>query len=126
YIGAGAVATGGLISLIKSLPIILSSFGASFGEVKKMRRGEEEQKTRINRDLPTSFVVFGSIFMVALIWAILNFKINPGALGGNIVSSLLVVFLGFFFVTVSSRLVGLLGSSSNPISGMTIASLIAT
>jgi putative OPT family oligopeptide transporter len=126
YVGAGAVATGGLISLIKSLPIIFSSFGASFGEVKKMHRGEEEQKTRIDRDLPTSFVVFGSIFMVLLIWAILNFKINPGAWGGNIVSSILVVFLGFFFVTVSSRLVGLLGSSSNPISGMTIASLIAT
>ena len=126
YIGAGAVATGGLISLIKSLPIIFSSFGASFGEVKKMRVGESVEKGRIYRDLPVSFVVFGSIFMVLLIWAILHFKINPGAVGGNIVSSILVVFLGFFFVTVSSRLVGLLGSSSNPISGMTIASLIAT
>jgi putative OPT family oligopeptide transporter len=126
YIGAGAVATGGVISLIKAMPIIISSFRASFGEMTRSRRGESVAKTRINRDLPGNVLIIGSLFMIGLIWAILHFRVNPGQLGGNLVSSILVVVLGFFFVTVSSRLVGLLGSSSNPISGMTIGALLAT
>lgn len=126
YIGAGAVATGGLISLIKSMPIIISSFKASFAEMTKSKLVEVIEKTRVNQDLPITVVIFGSLFMVALIWGILAFKINPGALAGNVVASILVVVLGFFFVTVSSRLVGILGSSSNPISGMTIGALLAT
>jgi putative OPT family oligopeptide transporter len=126
YIGAGAVATGGVLSLVRAMPIIISSFRASFAEMTRSRKGEVQDKSRTQLDLPMSFVAVGSLVMVGIIWAILHFRINPGALGGNLVSALLVVSLGFFFVTVSSRLVGLLGSSSNPISGMTIASLIAT
>jgi len=126
YIGAGAVATGGLISLIKAMPIIISSFKASFREMTRSRAGEMIEKTRVNRDLSMGVVVVGSLVMIAVIFSILHFKINPGALGGNVVSSILVVILGFFFVTVSSRLVGILGSSSNPISGMTIGALLAT
>src|SRR5262249_2319471 len=114
------------ISLIKSMPIIISSFKASIDELRRSRSGEKVEKSRINRDLPIGVVIGGSLAMIVLIWAILQFKINPGVLCGNLGSSILVVFLGFFFVTVSSRLTGLLGSSSNPISGMTIASLIAT
>lgn len=126
YIGAGAVAAGGVISLIKALPIIISSFRASFAEMTRSRKGEPVEKSRIHRDLSMTVVMIGSLIMIVVIWAILQFRINPGAIGGNLVASLLVVLLGFFFVTVSSRLVGLIGSSSNPISGMTIASLIAT
>lgn len=126
YIGAGAVATGGLISLVKSMPIIISSFRASFAQMTRSKTAEVEQKTRVYRDLPMGVVVVGSVLMILLILGILHFKINPGALGGNLVSAILVVVLGFFFVTVSSRLVGILGSSSNPISGMTIGALLAT
>ena len=126
YIGAGAVATGGVISLIKAMPVIVSSFRASFSEIMRSRKGEVLVKDRVNKDLPMTVVVFGSLFMILLILAILQLKINPGELGGNVVSAILVVILGFFFVTVSSRLTGLLGSSSNPISGMTIGALIAT
>ncbi len=126
YIGAGAVAAGGVMSLVKSMPIIINSFRASFQEMTRSKTAEVVEKTRTHRDLPITLVLFGSIFMVGLIFAILHTRINPGALGGNIVSAILVVFLGFFFVTVSSRLVGLLGSSSNPISGMTIGALLAT
>ena len=126
YIGAGAVAAGGIISLIKALPIIISSFKASFAEMTRSRSGEQIEKSRVNQDLSMTVVVIGSLFMILVIWAILQFRINPEYVAGNLVASILVVVLGFFFVTVSSRLVGLLGSSSNPISGMTIASLIAT
>ncbi len=126
YIGAGAVAAGGIISLIRALPIIISSFKASFAEMTRSRSGERIEKSRVNQDLSMTVVVIGSLFMILVIWAILQFRINPEYVAGNLVASILVVVLGFFFVTVSSRLVGLLGSSSNPISGMTIASLIAT
>lgn len=126
YIGAGAVATGGVLSLIKAMPVIVSSFRASFGEITRSRKAEAELKDRVNRDLPIGVVVVGSIAMILLIFGILQLKVNPTELGGNVVSSILVVILGFFFVTVSSRLTGLLGSSSNPISGMTIGAIIAT
>ena len=88
-----------------------------------MAGGEEVERT--GRDLPLMAVLVGTLVMVAAVWALLAFHVNPGA-SGNLVSSILIVIFGFFFSTVSARIVGLIGSSSNPISGMTIATLMGT
>ena len=117
YIGAGAVAAGGIISLIKSLPTIISSFR----DVIKGAKGNEKQLQveRTDKDLSSKFII---IVLVISIIAIAAFpQIPVGILG-----AILIVIFGFFFVTVSSRVVGVVGSSSNPISGMTIAALLLT
>ena len=120
-IGAGAVATGGFITLLKTLPTIASSFRESLAAFKSRDRGGA---ARTERDLPITFVLFGSGVLV-LVMALLPFVPGTG-IGSKLLLGILVVVFGFFFVTVASRIVGLIGSSSNPISGMTIATLMAT
>lgn len=121
YIGAGAVAAAGLITLLRTLPTIVSAFRESFGAMSELRTGRAPLRTE--RDIPITWVVFGSLALV-LIVAILPQL--PGTFPGTLLMGLLVVIFGFFFVTVSSRIVGIIGSSSNPVSGMTIATLMAT
>lgn len=120
-IGAGSVAAGGFITLIKTIPTIISSFRESMGSLKE--KGETSV-LRTERDLSFKVVIIGSIALV-LLTAIL-----PNIPGENIIQKfligILVVVFGFFFVTVSSRIVGLVGTSNNPISGMTIATLMGT
>lgn len=124
YIGAGAVTMAGLITLGRTMPTIASAFRAAFKEVARSQVAARLTE-RTAQDLPISWVVIGTLVMVGGIWALLAFRVNPRA-GGNLISSILIVIFGFFFATVSARIVGLLGNSSNPISGMTIATLVAT
>jgi len=121
YIGAGAVATGGIISLIRSFPTIISAFKRGFRTFLDSRQGkiDKEAILRTDRDLSLSVVVFGSLGLVMAIW------LAP-VLHINVISAVLIVLFGFFFVTVSSRITGEIGSSSNPISGMTVATLLIT
>jgi len=127
--GAGAVAAAGLITLLKTIPTIVSALTAG---IKTMRPGADAAKAkpiRTEDDLSMSVVIFGSLALVVLMFLFLEFKPVPGAFVGwaaNLAASLLVVVFGFLFVTVSSRIVGLIGSSASPVSGMTIATLMAT
>ena len=127
YIGAGAVTFGGLITLIKTLPTIVGAFRGSMKSLRTKAVAASE-RVRTERDIPMSFVLIGSLILVVFIAFIPS--ISGTALGSGpltmIASALMIVVFGFFFVTVSSRIVGLIGSSSNPISGMTIATLMAT
>ena len=128
-IGAGAVATAGLITLIRTLPTIVSALTAGLKDVRAQRAGAVADASRFERDLPMKFVLIGSVILLAMIWALLTFKPIPGAgtgLFSNLAAALLVMVFGFLFVTVSSRICGLIGTSSNPVSGMTIATLMAT
>jgi putative OPT family oligopeptide transporter len=121
YIGAGAVAAGGIISMSRALPLILSSIISGLRDLRSSRAGVGGA-ARTERDLPLSVVLFGSLGMVLILMAVpalgLGFTV-PGALG-----AVMILLFGFLFVTVSSRLTGEVGSSSNPISGMTIATLL--
>lgn len=117
YIGAGAVAAGGIISLIQSLPVIVKGAMAGLGNLKGGRGGVSSKRTE--RDLSMQWVLIGVIGIVAAIW------LTP-SLHMNLLGSLLIILFGFLFVTVSSRLTGEIGSSSNPISGMTVATLLLT
>ncbi len=119
YIGAGAVTFGGIITLIKSFPTIISAFGDSFKDLKDTRANGKIERNRTEKDIPLVFVLVGSVILIVLM------AIIP-SIPANFLSSIMIVVFGFFFVTVSSRIVGLIGSSSNPISGMTIATLMAT
>ena len=121
YIGAGAVATGGLISLARSLPTIWHGLKAGLRDVRASRNDVAENAVapRTDRDLPLSFVGIGMIVLLAAI------TLTP-SLQMNFLGALLIVVFGFLFVTVSSRLTGEIGSSSNPISGMTVATLLFT
>jgi putative OPT family oligopeptide transporter len=127
--GAGAVAAAGLITLIKTMPTI---FGALSAGIKTMRPGAgaaQAKPIRTEHDLSMGVVLIGSLLIVACMFVFLEFKPVPGAFVGwaaNLAASLLVVIFGFLFVTVSSRIVGLVGSSASPVSGMTIATLMAT
>src|SRR5688572_4031074 len=122
-IGAGAVAAGGFITLIKTIPTIVSSFKESIGSMKEKSEGSV---LRTDQDFSFKVVIAGSIALVLLV-AFLPGSIIPGDnfLQKLLIGVLIVVF-GFFFVTVSSRIVGLVGTSNNPISGMTIATLMGT
>jgi putative OPT family oligopeptide transporter len=127
YIGAGAVAAAGLITLMKTLPTIVSALKGGFA--KKEGGAEVGGESRTNRDLPATLVLGGSAAIVLMLWALLTFKPVPGAATGvwnNLIASVLVVIFGFLFVTVSARICGLIGTSANPVSGMTIATLMAT
>ena len=121
-IGAGAVAAGGFITLLKTLPTIVSSFRESLAALRK--GGGDSQTSRTDRDLPITVVLLGCVALV-VIMAILPFVPGHG-FGSKLLLGLLVLVFGFFFVTVASRIVGLIGTSSNPISGMTIATLMGT
>ena len=127
YIGAGAVAAGGIISMLKALPLIV---GSVFGGVRDLFGGKKGPTAagpvpRTDRDLPMWVVVFGSLGMVGAMVAagpVLGLGYNLGGVAGAI----MILLFGFLFVTVSSRLTGEIGSSSNPISGMTVATLLLT
>ena len=130
YIGAGAVATGGIISLFRALPLIFSSFASALRDLRQTDRSGTAGK-RTDRDLSLRVVGVGSLLLVLLIWATLSFgafgQLSMGAtLVTNLIAAVLIVLFGFLFVTVSSRLTGEIGSSSNPISGMTVATLLLT
>ena len=119
YIGAGAVAAGGIISLIRSLPMIWHGIHEGLRDVRSGAAGIGTNLARTTRDLPISFVLIGIVvLMVAITFA--------PKLHMNLLGALLIVVFGFLFVTVSSRLTGEIGSSSNPISGMTVATLLLT
>ena len=122
-IGAGAVAAGGFITLIKTIPTIVSSFKSSIGSMKK-QDGEPVIVKRTERDLSMKIVGIGSLALIILM-AVLP-QVPGDTIGSKLLLGLLVVIFGAFFVTVSSRIVGLIGSSNNPISGMTIATLMGT
>jgi putative OPT family oligopeptide transporter len=128
YIGAGAVAAAGLITLIKTTPTIVGALRAGAADLRKTDAAPVSQG-RTSQDLPMTLVLAGSAVIVVLMWVFLTFKPVPGAPTGpfaNLIASVLVVVFGFLFVTVSSRIAGLIGTSSNPISGMAIATLMAT
>lgn len=119
YIGAGAVATGGVISLVKSFPMIVRTFKATMATFGKKTEKTATVLPRTQQDLPMPLVIGLVILLVLLIWLLPTFPVNP-------LGALLVVIFGFFFAAVSSRMVGLIGSSNNPVSGMAIATLLAT
>ena len=114
YIGAGAIATGGIISLIKSLPLIVTTFRDS---MKSMKGSKSTSTARTAQDLPMQFILLGILAMVFIIWIV-------PAIPVTLLGAFIIVIFGFFFATVSSRMVGLVGSSNNPVSGMAIATLL--
>ena len=114
YIGAGALTAGGIISLIKSLPIIVKTFS---GAVKSLRGSKVGSEERTSRDLNMVFIVIAIAVLTLLIWVI-------PAIPVSLLGAAIIVVFGFFFATVSSRMVGLVGSSNNPVSGMAIATLL--
>ncbi len=115
YIGAGAVAAGGLISLIKTFPLIVRTFKQAMASMGKKQTNKNTLRT--HQDLPMPVLLILILAIVVLIWLIPTFPVNP-------IGSLIIVIFGFFFASVSSRMVGLIGSSNNPVSGMAIATII--
>lgn len=114
YIGAGAVAAGGIISLIKSLPLIVTTF---VDAVKGMKGSNENRAIRTERDLDMRIIGAGVLIMILAIWLLPQIPVS-------LLGAVLIVVFGFFFGAVSSRMVGLVGSSNNPVSGMAIATLL--
>jgi putative OPT family oligopeptide transporter len=114
YIGAGALTAGGIISLIKSLPLIIKTFG---GAMKSLGNSGAVSNDRTSRDLNMLFIVISIVVLTLLIWLI-------PAIPVSLIGAAIIVVFGFFFATVSSRMVGLVGSSNNPVSGMAIATLL--
>ncbi|HEX4576070.1 MAG TPA: oligopeptide transporter, OPT family [Edaphobacter sp.] len=126
--GAGGVAAAGLITLLRTLPTIVGALTQGFKKTGTDRTAAT-QPSRIEHDLPPVVVFGGSLLLVLLMFLFLQFKPIPGAQVGalaNLAAALLVVVFGFLFVTVSARIVGIVGSSASPVSGMTIATLMAT
>jgi putative OPT family oligopeptide transporter len=127
-IGAGAVAAAGLITLLRTLPTIIAALRAGAKDLAAGAAGVLSQK-RTERDLPLSWALIGAGVLLFFMWGMLTFYPVAGAhtsVVNNFFAALLVVIFGFLFVTVSSRITGLIGTSSNPISGMAIATLMAT
>lgn len=114
YIGAGALAAGGIISLVKSLPLIVRTFRDA---VKGVAAGTKGSSARTERDMSMKFVLIAILVLTLAVWLI-------PAIPVSFVGAAIVVIFGFFFATVSSRMVGLVGSSNNPVSGMAIATLL--
>lgn len=114
YIGAGAVAAGGIISLIKTLPMIISTF---VDAMKGLKNSSSNSKLRTDQDLDMRIVIGGIIALVLLIWLMPQVPVS-------LVGAILIIVFGFFFGAVSSRMVGIVGSSNNPVSGMAIATLL--
>jgi OPT family oligopeptide transporter len=122
-IGAGAVAAGGFITLMKTIPTIVNAFKESMGS---LREKQDQGMQRTERDLSVKIVGIGSVILILII-ALLPSTIIPGdSIFQKLFIGILIVIFGFFFVTVSSRIVGLVGTSNNPISGMTIATIMGT
>ena len=138
YIGAGAVAAGGIISLCRAMPLIISSLVSGLRDMRTSLSNRMGDARRTDRDLPLAAVLLGSLALTVVIWIFLDIDpqtsggssfaamFNIQRLGVNLAAAALIVLFGFLFVTVSSRLTGEIGSSSNPISGMTIATLLLT
>jgi putative OPT family oligopeptide transporter len=127
--GAGAVAAAGLITLLRTAPTIVSALTSGFAKMGKSKKAASDKVLRTEHDMPMSVVVGGSVLLIAIMFIFLEFKPVPGAQVGwlaNLAASLLVLVFGFLFVTVSARIVGIVGSSASPVSGMTIATLMAT
>jgi putative OPT family oligopeptide transporter len=121
YIGAGAVAAGGIISLVRSLPIIWAGLRSGLADFRGAAAGSNAGAPRTDQDLSMKFVVGGIILLLVAIMAAPQLNLQ-----WNLLGAVLIVAFGFLFVTVSSRLTGEIGSSSNPISGMTVATLLLT
>src|SRR5919106_1255657 len=120
YVGAGAVATGGFIALARAIPTIIAAFAGGLRNLRASREGQRVDSTpRTVRDLPMTVVIGGSLAIALAIWLAPVLDINA-------LSAVLIVLFGFFFVTVSSRITRQIRSSSNPISGMTVATLLVT
>jgi putative OPT family oligopeptide transporter len=127
--GAGAVAAAGLITLLRTLPTIISALRAGLKDVRAEGAGQSTASSRIDRDVPMRWVILGSIVIIVMMWVLLTFHPMQGASTSwyqNAFAGVFVVIFGFLFVTVAGRISGLLGNSSNPISGMSIATLMAT
>ena len=131
--GAGAVAAAGLITLLRTAPTIISALAEGVTSMRANKSAEAKAQAahpvRTAHDFPMSVVLGGSVLLVVLMVAFLQFHPVPGAQVGfiaNVAAALLVVVFGFLFVAVSARIVGIVGSSSSPVSGMTIATLMAT
>lgn len=117
YIGAGALVAGGFISLIKSMPLIISTFAQA---IKGLSFKSKNDVPRTEKDMNFLFVIISVVVLTLLIWIV-------DVIPVNLIGAIIIVVFGFFFATVSSRMVGLVGSSNNPVSGMTIATvLVAT
>lgn len=114
YIGAGAVAAGGIVSLVKALPLIITTFRDA---MRGLKNGKGEDNCRTQRELDMRLVLGGIFVLMLAIWLLPSIPVS-------FVGALLIVLFGFFFATVSSRMVGLVGSSNNPVSGMAIATLL--
>ncbi len=114
YIGAGAVACGGILSLIKSLPMIVRTFRDA---MKGLKAGRDSDNSRTAQDLSMNIVLIGIGIIAIAMWLI-------PAIPVNLIGAIIIVICGFFFATVSSRMVGIVGSSNNPVSGMAIATLL--
>ena len=117
YVGAGAVATGGFIALARALPTIIGAFARGMRSLRS--GGSSQSESRTERDLPMTFVLGGCLVIALAIGVAPILELNA-------LTAVLIVLFGFFFVTVSSRITGEIGSSSNPISGMTVATLLIT
>ena len=114
YIGAGALAAGGIISLIKSLPLIVKTFG---GAMKNLGYVGKSGTLRTEKEMNFKVVLIAIAVLTLIIWLVPAIPVNP-------IGAIIIVVFGFFFATVSSRMVGLVGSSNNPVSGMAIATLL--
>ena len=114
YVGAGAIATGGVISLLKSLPLIVKTFA---GAMKSLKNTSGGTNVRTDRDLKMPVVLGITLIVIILIWLVPSVPVS-------LLGAFLIAIFGFFFATVSSRMVGLIGSSNNPVSGMAIATLL--
>ncbi len=126
--GAGAVAAAGLITLLRTLPTIISALRAGLKDVRAEGR-DSAAASRTERDVPMRWVIVASIVIIAMMWVLLTFHPMQGAETRwyqNLLAGVFVVVFGFLFVTVAGRISGLLGNSSNPVSGMSIATLMAT
>jgi putative OPT family oligopeptide transporter len=127
--GAGAVAAAGLITLLRTAPTIFGALTQGLRNIGNKGAVAKDRPSRTEHDLPPAVVFGGSLLLVLLMFLFLEFKPVPGAQVGalaNLAAALLVVVFGFLFVTVSARIVGIVGSSASPVSGMTIATLMAT
>jgi putative OPT family oligopeptide transporter len=124
YIGAGAVAAGGIISMLRAMPLIIGSIVGGLRDLRATRMGGQQSVLRTERDLSMNVVLFGSLGLVVVLMLVPSLGLGLGIWG--LLGALMILLFGFLFVTVSSRLTGEIGSSSNPISGMTIATLLMT
>ncbi|HVF39555.1 MAG TPA: oligopeptide transporter, OPT family [Gemmatimonadaceae bacterium] len=126
YIGAGAVAAGGLISVFRSLPVIWHGIRGGMRDISSAKTGESAATPRTDRDLSIKVVLLGLLALIVVIAFSNPLYVGGTGVGARIAAALLIILFGFLFVTVSSRLTGEIGSSSNPISGMTVATLLLT